>query len=199
MTDAITLTAEEAAELRQGFVYCPRCGTPMVSKHVYGRMRRVCTECRFIQFIDPKVSAAVMAVQGGKVLLLQRAMDPGRGSWCFPGGFMEIDETPQETAIRECKEELGAEIEVGELMYIREYIGKNHEFSHKDNNHQVEYMFRCFLKTQPVESQANDIDAGQNGISWINIREGSLDRVYPKVLLKRLLTKYPEVYWGDIN
>ena len=126
MTDAITLTAEEAAELRQGFVYCPRCGTPMVSKHVYGRMRRVCTECRFIQFIDPKVSAAVMAVQGGKVLLLQRTMDPGRGSWCFPGGFMEIDETPQETAIRECKEESGLDIKITKLVdvfYYQDYRG----------------------------------------------------------------------------
>jgi ADP-ribose pyrophosphatase YjhB (NUDIX family) len=126
MTDDITLTAEEAAELRQGFNYCPRCGTPMVSKHVYGRLRRVCTECRFIQFIDPKVSAAVMVVRGGKVLLLQRAMNPGRDTWCFPGGFMEIDETPQEAAIRECKEESGLDIKITKLVdvfYYEDYRG----------------------------------------------------------------------------
>lgn len=123
-----TLTVEEAASLRQGFRYCPRCRAEMVDKNVYGRVRRVCPDptCRFVQFIDPKVGSAVIVEREGRVLLIKRAMDPGRGSWCLPGGFMEIGETPQETAIRECKEESGFEVEIEQLVdvfYYEDYRG----------------------------------------------------------------------------
>jgi len=132
MTDSsdeeFTLTSEEAASLRQEFRYCPRCRTEMVDKDVYGRVRRVCPNeaCRFVQFIDPKVSSAVMAKQDGRVLMVKRAMSPARGSWCFPGGFIEIGETPEQAAIRECKEESGYEVEITGLVdvyYYEDYRG----------------------------------------------------------------------------
>jgi len=126
MTDSneeITLTAEEAASLRQGFKYCPRCRSEMVSRMVYGRVRRVCSdpECRFVQFIDPKVGAGVLAEREGQVLLVKRNIDPARGTWCMPGGFMESGETPQVTAIRECKEETGFEVEITGLIDVYYY------------------------------------------------------------------------------
>lgn len=127
--EAFTLTAEEAASLRQGFRYCPRCRTEMVDREVYGRVRRVCPNesCRFVQFIDPKVSAAIMAVNAdNKVLLVKRSMEPAQGSWCLPGGFIEIGETPQQAAIRECKEETGLDVEITGLIdafYYEDYRG----------------------------------------------------------------------------
>lgn len=127
-SEVFTLTAQEAAALRQGFKFCPRCGQEMADRAVYGRLRRVCPDpaCRFVQFIDPKVSAAVMAEKDGRVLMVKRAMDPGRGSWCFPGGFIEIGETPQEAARRECREESGFEVEITGLVdvyYYEDYRG----------------------------------------------------------------------------
>ncbi len=124
--DEITLTAEEAAALRQGFTYCPRCRAEMVNKEAYGRVRRVCPECRFIQFIDPKVGAAVLAEKDGQVVLTQRSMEPEIGSWCLPGGFMELWETPQEAAARECLEETGLIVEITKLLdvfYYEDYRG----------------------------------------------------------------------------
>ena len=120
MTNDFSMTPAEAAALRHGFTYCPRCRSEMIDKYVFGRTRRVCptAECRFIQFIDPKVSAAVMVVQNGKVLLVRRTMAPARGSWCFPGGFMEIGETPQVAAARECKEESGLDVEITRLVDV---------------------------------------------------------------------------------
>ena len=132
MTDAneeITLTAEEAASLRQGYRYCPRCRSEMVDRMAYGRLRRVCSdpECRFVQFIDPKVGAAVLAVSNdNRVLLVKRGVDPARGSWCLPGGFMEVGETPQATAVRECREESGYTVEITGLVdvfYYENYRG----------------------------------------------------------------------------
>jgi ADP-ribose pyrophosphatase YjhB (NUDIX family) len=124
-----TLTAAEAAALRQGFRYCPRCRAEMVDREVYGRVRRVCSDdsCRFVQFLDPKVSAAMMAIRDdGKVLLIRRNMEPAKGSWCFPGGFMEMGEHPQATAQRECLEESGFEVEILKLVdvyYYEDYRG----------------------------------------------------------------------------
>ena len=126
MTDSseeFTLTAEEAAALRQGFRYCPRCRTEMVDRAVFGRVRRVCPnpDCRFVQFIDPKVGAAVLAERDDRVLLVKRKVDPARGSWCLPGGFMETGETPQATAARECKEESGFDVEITRLIDVFYY------------------------------------------------------------------------------
>lgn len=127
MSDSnFTLTPAETAALRQGFKYCPRCASEMVQQEIYGRVRSVCPNCGFIQFLDPKVSAAVMAVHDGKVLFVQRTMEPAKGSWCFPGGFMELWETPQQTAVRECKEESGFEVEITRLVdvfYYEDYRG----------------------------------------------------------------------------
>lgn len=122
--DEITLTAEEAASLRQGFRYCPRCGREMTDRLAYGRLRRVCSdsECRFVQFIDPKVGAAVLALSDdNRVLLVRRSVDPARGTWCLPGGFMEIGETPQDTAMRECQEESGFTVEIAGLIDVYYY------------------------------------------------------------------------------
>ncbi|MDM8520726.1 NUDIX domain-containing protein [Anaerolineales bacterium HSG6] len=121
--DEITLTIEQTTALRQAFKYCPRCRTEMVTRLIYGRERPVCPDetCRFVQFIDPKVSAAVMAFQQEKVLLIQRKVRPAKGSWCFPGGFMEMGETPQQTAQRECKEESGFQVEIGHLLDVHYY------------------------------------------------------------------------------
>ncbi len=122
--EEITLTAEEAASLRQGYKYCPRCRSEMVDRLAYGRMRRVCSDpaCRFVQFVDPKVGAAVLAVdEKNRVVLVKRNADPARGSWCLPGGFMEIGETPQTTATRECQEESGYAVEITGLIDVYYY------------------------------------------------------------------------------
>jgi ADP-ribose pyrophosphatase YjhB (NUDIX family) len=123
----ISLTAAEAAALRQNFQYCPRCRAEMIDQLAYDRVRRVCPACRFVQFIDPKVGAAILALtKDNRVLLVKRAVDPAQGDWCLPGGFMEIGETPPAAAIRECLEETGYTVNVTGLLdvfYYEDYRG----------------------------------------------------------------------------
>jgi ADP-ribose pyrophosphatase YjhB (NUDIX family) len=93
----------------------------MQDAFVFGRTRRVCPECGFVHFVDPKVGAGVLAVQDGKVVLVRRAMVPAIGSWCLPSGFVEYDEAPHEAAARECLEETGLRVELTGLLEVSQY------------------------------------------------------------------------------
>jgi len=67
-----------------------------------------------------KVVAAII-IEDGKVFATQRGYGDFKGGWEFPGGKVEPDETPQEALVREIREELETEIEVGELLDTIEY------------------------------------------------------------------------------
>jgi len=104
--------------------FCPVCGAPLVSRSKYGKERPTCPHCSFIHFCDPKVAAVTLVEREGRVLLTRRAMEPARGCWTLPGGFVDCEEDPREAAVRECREETGLEIEVTGLFDL--YYGKAH-------------------------------------------------------------------------
>ena len=61
--------------------FCPRCGAEMAHEHKFGEVRPVCPKCNWIHFVDPKVAAAVLVEQDGRVLLVRRVNEPFRGLW----------------------------------------------------------------------------------------------------------------------
>lgn len=107
--------------------YCQVCGSSITERLVEadGRRRYQCEACGFIHYMNPRVIAAVIIEYQGRVLLQQRAMEPGRGGWTFPGGFLEIGETPAVGAAREAKEEVGLDVTPGTLLgvYTRPDVG----------------------------------------------------------------------------
>ncbi len=98
--------------------YCLRCGTALISAERYGKLRRVCPACDWIYFHDPKVAAAVLVERDGKVLLVRRAVDPARGLWTLPAGFVDAGEDPAAAAARECLEETGVEVQINALLTV---------------------------------------------------------------------------------
>ncbi len=98
--------------------FCPRCAHALEDQFKFGRTRRVCPHCGFIFFEDPKVAAAVLAERDGRVVLVKRAVDPRRGAWALPAGFVEIDESPIDAAARECLEETGLVAQVDDLLGV---------------------------------------------------------------------------------
>jgi 8-oxo-dGTP diphosphatase len=94
------------------FNFCPRCGTPIKREQLYGQLREVCPNCKWIHFIDPKVAAAVLVTANQRVLLVRRATEPFRGLWTLPAGFINGGEDPAEAAARECLEETGLNVRV---------------------------------------------------------------------------------------
>lgn len=103
------------------YKYCPLCATELLYRPLFGRQRQQCPACNWIYFKDPKVGAGAFVEQDGKAILVRRGINPGRGLWCFPSGFMEIDESPEQAAIREYKEETGLDIELTGLLDIFHY------------------------------------------------------------------------------
>jgi 8-oxo-dGTP diphosphatase len=98
--------------------YCVNCGTPLVVKVLEGRQLEACPNDDFVLWHDPKVAAAIVVEAGGGVVLGRRGIEPGYGLWCLPGGFVNDDESPADAVIRECREEIGAEVEVDSLLDV---------------------------------------------------------------------------------
>jgi 8-oxo-dGTP diphosphatase len=99
--------------------YCTRCGAPLRLAQVEGeeRERLQCSECGNIAYVNPRLVVTTIPVtEKGEVLLLRRGIEPGYGLWAQPGGFLEIDETVHEGAIRETLEEIGLIVEPGEIL-----------------------------------------------------------------------------------
>jgi ADP-ribose pyrophosphatase YjhB (NUDIX family) len=70
----------------------------------------VCPACGAIFYQNPKIVAASLPLQRGGVFLLRRAIEPGFGLWTYPAGYMELDETVEEAARRETREEIRARL-----------------------------------------------------------------------------------------
>lgn len=81
-------------------------------------MRMVCPACGWVDYLLPKPSAGVLIEADGRLLLVQRDIEPWKGSWCLPAGYMEIDETPIQTAEREALEETGLMVRVARLLDV---------------------------------------------------------------------------------
>ncbi len=98
--------------------FCVQCGAPLVTRIIEGRELEACPNDDFVLWRDPKVAAAVVVEAEGGIILGRRAIEPGRGLWCLPGGFVNHDEDPAAAAVRECVEEIGADVELLELLGV---------------------------------------------------------------------------------
>jgi ADP-ribose pyrophosphatase YjhB (NUDIX family) len=82
------------------------------------RERLTCADCGFVAYENPKIVAGSVVAVDGQVLLCRRAIEPRRGFWTIPAGYMELGETVEEAARREAREEACAEIELDGLLAL---------------------------------------------------------------------------------
>jgi ADP-ribose/FAD diphosphatase len=94
--------------------YCNRCGQRTEARIPEGedRMRRVCTACATVHYENPRMIVGCVVLHGARVLLCKRAIEPRRGYWTLPAGFLELGESAMAGAARETDEEAGADVRI---------------------------------------------------------------------------------------
>jgi ADP-ribose pyrophosphatase YjhB (NUDIX family) len=99
--------------------FCSRCGSALQFGAIPGedRERLACSACGHVVYVNPRLVVTTLPItDAGEIVLIRRGIEPGKGSWAQPGGFLEVDETVHQAAIRETFEETGLLIEPGEII-----------------------------------------------------------------------------------
>jgi ADP-ribose pyrophosphatase YjhB (NUDIX family) len=150
--------------------FCSHCGQPVSLRVPEGDHlpRHVCAACGTVHYQNPKIVAGCVPEHDGRILLCRRAIEPRRGYWTIPAGFMENGETTQEAARRESIEEALAEVEVGSLLAVVHVL-------HAD---QVHVMFRARLPKPEFGAGAESLEVmlyDEQAIPWQDIAFRSVD------------------------
>ena len=123
--------------------------------------RSVCDRCGYVAYENPKiVTGSVATAPDGRILLCKRAIEPRKGYWTLPAGYMEMNESVEDAALREAREEAGAALRLDRVLAIYSVprIG------------QVQVMFRAELLNPDgvkagIESEAVDLFAWEE-VPW---------------------------------
>ncbi|MGC9185044.1 MAG: NUDIX hydrolase [Thiomonas sp.] len=120
--------------------HCTACGAAVTYRVPEGdsRPRAVCPACGHIQYENPRNIVGTIPAWEQQVLLCRRAIEPRYGLWTLPAGFMELGESTESGALRETREEAGAEVTLGGLYAVINVLPAN----------QVYFFYRGQL-TQP--------------------------------------------------
>jgi len=102
------------------FSYCPRCGVrlPDPGEAAERLLVQTCPACRTDHWRNAKPCAGALVIKDGRVLLGRRAIEPARGQWDIPGGFLQPWEHPQDGAVREVLEETGLHVQPSAICTI---------------------------------------------------------------------------------
>lgn len=108
------------------FRFCPVCGGPLERKRPKANepFRLVCSACRFILYQDPKLVACTILEKDGHIALLRRSIQPEKGKWVMPGGYVDRGETVEGAALRETFEECGLRSRIERLLGAYSYEGQ---------------------------------------------------------------------------
>ena len=88
--------------------YCPKCGNQLAKRMIQEKERIYCQQCNSVYYDNPIPTVAVIARnEKGQLLLVKRKVEPKKGFWSLPGGFMDAGESAIQATLREMEEETG--------------------------------------------------------------------------------------------
>lgn len=100
--------------------FCMDCGHPLEVRDISGTDRLACTSCSFVHWGNYSIGVGALVLREGKLLLVRRAIEPGKGNWTNPGGYIEQYEPIEETIVREVREETGVTATVKGVAALRD-------------------------------------------------------------------------------
>jgi len=150
--------------LARNMNFCSQCGASVRLRVPEGDhlARYVCDSCGAIHYQNPRLVVGCVPVHEGQILLCRRAIEPRRGYWTVPAGFMENGETLQEAAARESREEALADVEIGSLLAV----------VHVLHAQQVHVFFRAKLPAAKYGAGAESLEVAlspRTEIPWSDI------------------------------
>jgi ADP-ribose pyrophosphatase YjhB (NUDIX family) len=160
--------------------FCNHCGAQVEFRIPPGDHlpRYICESCGTIHYQNPRLIVGCVPDYHGKILLCRRAIEPRRGFWTVPAGFMENGETLQQAAARETYEEALARVEIGSLLTV----------VHVLHAHQVHVFFRATLKEPEFGAGVESLEAtllDPQDIPWSDIAFPSTDYTLKRYLEDR--------------
>ena len=152
------------------FKFCPNCASKNFTYD--NNFKFHCKDCDFVLYHNIAAAVAVIFTYEDKILFTVRNVNPDKGKLDLPGGFIDPNETAEEAACREIKEELGLTITPDDLTYIttepNNYIYKNVAYRTMD------IFYECALKTESISVAAQD---EIQELVWIKRSEIDLDEI----------------------
>jgi 8-oxo-dGTP diphosphatase len=147
-------------------------------------------------------STKAVIIRDGKVLVIIKRDQDGPYA-VLPGGGQNWGETLPDALMRECLEEIGTQVKVRKLLFIREYRSAQHEFAAiSPDVHQVEFYFKCKVSKDYEPSQGHLPDDGQEEVRWVALDKLDTVQLYPRSICPLLVdlkhSDYP-IYLGDCN
>ena len=121
------------------------------------RERLVCPDCGYIAYENPKIVVGSVCLHEGRVLLCRRAIEPRRGYWTLPAGYLELHETAEQGAAREAWEEACARIKIDRLLAVYTIVRIS----------QVQLIYLAGLETDSVAAGEESLEVGL--FDWIDI------------------------------
>ncbi|MCD4677586.1 MAG: NUDIX hydrolase [Desulfobacula sp.] len=144
--------------------FCTACGSPTEPKippdddHV----RFVCTNCGMVHYSNPKMVVGCISQLNGQVLLCKRNIEPRKGKWTLPAGYLENGESVQDGAARETREETRANVQIIEPYRLFNIVFVD----------QIYFMFRADLNSEKFGPTNESTDVrlfDEKDIPWDNI------------------------------
>src|SRR5215207_2386051 len=103
--------------------FCLWCATPLETRSIDGADRKACPACHYVEWVDPKVAVAAIIASGDGILLGKRSINPGKGAWSFPSGYVNRGEVLEEAAAREVMEETNLDVVMERLVGVYSEAG----------------------------------------------------------------------------
>ena len=146
-----------------------------------------------------RTSTKAIIIQNDALLVIVGKGETGEEYYYLPGGGQEKFETLEQALKRECLEEIDAKVIVGDILFVRDYIARNHEFAAFDPEfHQLDLFFECSLEPGEIPKNGSNPDTTQQGVYWLALTELERSKLYPGEL-KTALRSRNRVYLGDVN
>ena len=134
--------------------FCARCGARTIPTQTPHVRYRSCPHCGSDFYTNPRPCNAIIITDvNGRVLLTKRAFDPGKGKWDLPGGFIDCEETAEESVRREAQEELGVELD--DIKYMNS--GYDRYVFKGMNYHTLGFVFTAKIRGAEAPQPHDDV------------------------------------------